>query len=137
MSVNKQLVFDSRPTDKVAPANFRLVETPLSKPGAGEILVRNHYLSLDPYMRGRLSDAKSYAKPQEIGAVMGGGTVGEVVESNNPHFKPGDFVVGMGGWQQYVVTDGAGFQGRRRDERSRRRPISAWSECPASPPGTD
>jgi NADPH-dependent curcumin reductase CurA len=110
VSINQQLVFDSRPTGKVAPANFRLVETPLRKPGASEILVRNHYLSLDPYMRGRLSDAKSYATPQELGAVMGGGTVGEVVESNNPHFKPGDFVVGMGGWQTYFVTDGAGFR---------------------------
>ena len=109
MSVNKQLVLDSRPTDKVAPAHFRLVEAPVRKPGAGEILVRNHFLSLDPYMRGRLSDAKSYAKPQEIGAVMGGGSVGEIVESNNPRFKIGDFVVGMGGWQQYFVTDGAGF----------------------------
>jgi NADPH-dependent curcumin reductase CurA len=109
MSVNKQLVLDSRPADKVAPSHFRLVEAPMPKPGAGEILLRNHFLSLDPYMRGRLSDAKSYAKPQEIGAVMGGGTVGEVVESNNPRFKTGDFVVGMGGWQQYFVTDGAGF----------------------------
>jgi len=109
MSVNKQLVLDSRPTDKVAPAHFRLIEAPIRKPGAGEILVRNHFLSLDPYMRGRLSDAKSYAKPQEIGAVMGGGSVGEIVESNNPRFKIGDFVVGMGGWQQYFVTDGAGF----------------------------
>jgi NADPH-dependent curcumin reductase len=109
MSVNKQLVLDSRPTDKVAPAHFRLVEAPMPKPGPGEILVRNHFLSLDPYMRGRLSDAKSYAKPQEIGAVMGGGSVGEIVESNNPRFKIGDFVVGMGGWQQYFVTDGAGF----------------------------
>jgi len=109
MSVNKQLVLDSRPAEKVAPAHFRLVEAPMPKPGPGEILVRNHFLSLDPYMRSRLSDAKSYAKPQEIGAVMGGGTVGEVVESNNPRFKTGDFVVGMGGWQQYFVTDGAGF----------------------------
>jgi len=109
MSVNKQLVLDSRPTDKVAPAHFRLIEAPIRKPGAGEILVCNHFLSLDPYMRGRLSDAKSYAKPQEIGAVMGGGSVGEIVESNNPRFKIGDFVVGMGGWQQYFVTDGAGF----------------------------
>ena len=75
MSVNKQLVLDSRPADKVAPSHFRLVEAPMPKPGAGEILVRNHFLSLDPYMRSRLSDAKSYAKPQEIGAEMGGGTV--------------------------------------------------------------
>ena len=109
MPVNRQFVLDSRPTGNVSPSNFRLVETPAPAPGAGQALVRHLYLSLDPYMRGRLNDAKSYAKPQEIGAVMGGGTVGEVVESNNPRFKTGDFVVGMGGWQQYFVTDGAGF----------------------------
>ena len=71
--------------------------------------MRQHYLSLDPYMRGRLSDAKSYAKPQEVGAVMGGGSVGEVVESKNDRFKPGDFVVGMGGWQDYAASNGAGW----------------------------
>jgi NADPH-dependent curcumin reductase CurA len=69
--------------------------------------VRHTFLSLDPYMRGRLSDAKSYAKPQELGAVMGGGTVGVVEASNNPRFKTGDAVVGMGGWQRYAVSDGA------------------------------
>jgi NADPH-dependent curcumin reductase CurA len=106
MPVNKQFVLDSRPTGHVAPRNFRLVETPVPKPGPGEALVRHHYLSLDPYMRGRLNDAKSYARPQELGAVMGGGTVGEVVASNNPRFKPGDKVVGMGGWQNYVLSDG-------------------------------
>jgi NADPH-dependent curcumin reductase len=71
------------------------------------VLVRHSFLSLDPYMRGRLNDAKSYAKPQEIGAVMGGGTVGLVEASNNPRFHPGDAVVGMGGWQRYSVSDGA------------------------------
>ena len=76
-------------------------------PGPGEVLVRHSFLSLDPYMRGRLSDAKSYAKPQELGAVMGGGTVGIVETSNNPRFKTGDAVVGMGGWQRYSVSDGA------------------------------
>jgi NADPH-dependent curcumin reductase CurA len=106
VTLNKQIVLDSRPTDKVTPANFRLVEAPLAAPGPGEVLVRHHYLSLDPYMRGRLSDAKSYAKPQEVGATMGGGTVGEVVASNNPRFKPGDFVVGMGGWRLYALSDG-------------------------------
>ncbi|MGO4870232.1 MAG: NADP-dependent oxidoreductase [Roseiarcus sp.] len=106
MTLNKQIVLDSRPTDKVSPANFRLVEAPLPAPGPGEVLVRHHYLSLDPYMRGRLSDAKSYAKPQELGVTMGGGTVGEVVASNHPRFKPGDFVVGMGGWQLYALSDG-------------------------------
>jgi NADPH-dependent curcumin reductase len=106
MSINKQIVLDSRPTDKVSPANFRFVEAPVPTPGAGEVLVRHHYLSLDPYMRGRLSDAKSYAKPQDLGATMGGGTVGEVVASNNPRFKAGDFVVGAGGWQLYALSDG-------------------------------
>jgi len=106
MTMNKAILLDSRPIDKVSPANFRLVEAPLPTPGPGEVLVRHHYLSLDPYMRGRLSDAKSYAKPQELGATMGGRTVGEVVASNNPRFKPGDFVVGMGGWQLYGLSDG-------------------------------
>ena len=71
------------------------------------MLVRHTFLSLDPYMRGRLSDAKSYAKPQEVGAVMGGGTVGVVEASNNSRFHPGDAVVGMGGWQRYSLSDGA------------------------------
>ncbi len=106
MSLNKQIVLESRPTEKVSPANFRLLEAPLPTPGPGEVLVRHHYLSLDPYMRGRLSDAKSYAKPQELGATMGGGTVGEVVASNHPRFRPGDFVVGMGGWRLYGLSDG-------------------------------
>jgi NADPH-dependent curcumin reductase CurA len=71
------------------------------------VLVRHTFLSLDPYMRGRLSDAKSYAKPQEVGTVMGGGTVGIVEASNNPRFHSGDAVVGMGGWQRYSLSDGA------------------------------
>ncbi len=109
MAVNKQIVLDSRPADKVAASHFRSVEAPMPKAGEGEFVVRQHYLSLDPYMRGRLSDAKSYARPQEIGAVMGGGSVGEVVESKNPKFKVGDFVVGPGGWQQFAKSDGAGW----------------------------
>jgi len=104
---NLQVLLDHRPTDKVSPANFRIVETPVPAPGPGEVLVRHTFLSLDPYMRGRLSDAKSYAKPQDVGAVMGGGTVGVVEASNNPRFHPGDAVVGMGGWQRYSVSDGA------------------------------
>jgi NADPH-dependent curcumin reductase len=100
-------LLDHRPIDKMSPANFRIVETPVRAPGPGEVLVRHTFLSLDPYMRGRLSDAKSYAKPQELGAVMGGGTVGIVEASNNPRFKTGDAVVGMGGWQRYAVSDGA------------------------------
>ena len=107
MASNLQVLLDHRPTDKMSPANFRIVETPVPVPGHGEVLVRHAFLSLDPYMRGRLSDAKSYAKPQELGAVMGGGTVGIVEASNNPRFKTGDAVVGMGGWQRYAVSDGA------------------------------
>jgi NADPH-dependent curcumin reductase len=104
---NLQVLLDHRPTDKVSPANFRIVETPVPEPGPGQVLVRHSFLSVDPYMRGRLSDAKSYAKPQELGAVMLGGTVGIVEASNNPRFHPGDAVVGMGGWQRYALTDGA------------------------------
>ncbi len=109
MTANVQVLLDHRPTDKVSPANFRIVETPVPALAAGQVLVRHSFLSLDPYMRGRLSDAKSYAKPQEVGAVMGGGTVGLVEASNNPQFKPGDVVVGMGGWQRYSVSDGRGL----------------------------
>ena len=109
MSVNKQIVLDSRPTEKVSAANFRSTESPIPSAREGQIVVRHHYLSLDPYMRGRLSEAKSYAKPQEVGAVMGGGSVGEVVESRHEKFKAGDFVVGMGGWQDFALSDGTGW----------------------------
>jgi NADPH-dependent curcumin reductase CurA len=109
MAANVQILLDHRPTAKVSPANFRVVETPVPAPGPGQVLVRHQFLSLDPYMRGRLSDAKSYAEPQEVGAVMGGGTVGIVEGSNNPRFKAGDAVVGMGGWQRYALSDGRGL----------------------------
>lgn len=105
MASNTQVLLDHRPTAKVSPACFRIVETPVPTPGPGEALVRHTFLSLDPYMRGRLSDAKSYAKPQEIGSVMGGGTVGVIEASNDPRFSPGDAVVGTGGWQRYSVGD--------------------------------
>jgi NADPH-dependent curcumin reductase CurA len=107
MPTNTQVLLDHRPAGKVSPACFRIVETPVPTPGSGEVLVRHTFLSLDPYMRGRLSDAKSYAKPQEVGEVMGGGTVGIVEASNNPRFKAGDAVVGMGGWQRYSLSDGS------------------------------
>ena len=110
MPTNTQILLDHRPTDKVSPANFRIVETPVPAPGPRQVLVRHTFLSLDPYMRGRLNDAKSYAKPQEVGAVMGGGTVGIVEASNNPRFKAGDAVVGMGGWQRYSVSDDKGLR---------------------------
>jgi NADPH-dependent curcumin reductase CurA len=85
--------------------NFRLVEAPVAPLADGQVLVRHHFLSLDPYMRGRMNDSKSYAAPQPLDQVMIGGTAGEVVESRNAHFKAGDKVVGMGGWQEYAVVD--------------------------------
>ena len=110
MAANLQVLLDNRPTSKCSPANFRIIETPIPAPGPGQVLVRHQFLSLDPYMRGRLSDAKSYADPQEVGAVMGGGTVGIVEASNNPQYKVGDAVVGMGGWQRYGLSDGRGLR---------------------------
>jgi NADPH-dependent curcumin reductase CurA len=110
MAANLQILLDHRPTGKVSPANFRAVETPVPAPGPGQVLVRHAFLSLDPYMRGRLDDAKSYAKPQELGAVMQGRTVGSVEASNNPKFKAGDAVVGEGGWQRYALSDGRGLR---------------------------
>jgi NADPH-dependent curcumin reductase CurA len=102
---NQQIVLASRPMGEPTVANFRLVEAPMSALADGQVLVRHHYLSLDPYMRGRMNDGKSYAQPQPLDAVMIGGTVGEVVESRHPGFAAGDQVVGMGGWQQYSVVD--------------------------------
>ncbi|NDY89968.1 NADP-dependent oxidoreductase [Ideonella livida] len=98
---NRQIHLVSRPQGEPRTDNFALVETPVAPLAEGEVLVRNHYLSLDPYMRGRMNDSKSYAQPQPLNEVMIGGTVGEVVESRNEHFKAGDQVVGMGGWQEY------------------------------------
>ena len=104
MPQNRQFLLDSRPQGEARTDNFKLVsvDTPALK--EGEVLVRHHYLSLDPYMRGRMDDAKSYAAPQPLGQVMQGGTVGEVVESRSPRFQAGDKVVGMGGWQEYAVV---------------------------------
>ncbi len=104
-TVNRQILLASRPQGEPSADNFKLVETPVAPLADGQVLVRHHFLSLDPYMRGRMSDAKSYAAPQPLNEVMIGGTAGEVVESKNPHFKAGDKVVGMGGWQEYAVVN--------------------------------
>jgi hypothetical protein len=106
---NRRVVMASRPSGWVTEANFRIESAPVPKPKEGEVLVKNLWLSLDPYMRGRMNDTKSYAAKQEIDAVMVGGTAGEVIESKNPKFKPGDKVVGMFGWQQYGCSDGTGL----------------------------
>ncbi|MEO6745654.1 MAG: NADP-dependent oxidoreductase [Caldimonas sp.] len=124
-TTNKQIHLASRPDGEPTVANFRLVEAPLPTLRENQVLVRNHYLSLDPYMRGRMNDAKSYAVPQELDKVMGGGTVGEVVESKHANYKPGDKVVGVGGWQQYAVLDGA-TPGLMRKVDTTRIPLSAY-----------
>src|SRR5213075_2809372 len=103
--INRQIHLVSRPSGEASADNFRLVEQPLGTPGEGQVLVRHHFMSLDPYMRGRMNDAKSYAMPQPLGQVMGGGTAGEVVESKSPKYQAGDKVVGMGGWQEYSVVN--------------------------------
>jgi NADPH-dependent curcumin reductase CurA len=104
---NRQILLASRPTGWVEEANFKLVETPVPAITDGQVLVRNHFLSLDPYMRGRMNDAKSYAAPVNLGDVMVGGTAGEVVASKNPKFAVGEKVVGYLGWQLFGVSDGA------------------------------
>ncbi|RQS06773.1 NADP-dependent oxidoreductase [Burkholderia sp. Bp9002] len=109
-AVNRQILLVSRPQGAASVDNFRLVETPLAPLASGEVRVRNHFLSLDPYMRGRMSDAKSYAEPQPLDEVMIGGTAGEVIESRHPGFAVGDRVVGTLGWQEYGTSDGHGLR---------------------------
>ena len=106
MTTYKKIVLSSRPQGHVSPNNFRLEEATIPALTDGQVLVRNHYLSLDPYMRGRMEESKSYAAPQPIGEVMIGGTVGEVIESRHANYTVGDKVVGMGGWAEISVADG-------------------------------
>ena len=106
---NRRVVLASRPAGWVSEANFRIEEAPVPAPADGQVLVKNLWLSLDPYMRGRMNEGRSYAAKQELGEVMIGGTVGEVVESKHPKFAKGDQVLGMLGWQQYGLSDGKGL----------------------------
>ena len=107
--VNRRIVLASRPHGAPTRDNFRIEQVPLPEPGAGQVLLRTVYLSLDPYMRGRMSDAPSYAPPVELGAVMVGGTVSRVEASNHPGFKVGDWVLSANGWQDYALSDGSGL----------------------------
>lgn len=108
-TLNRRWVLASRPHGAPVAENFRLEESPVPAPGEGQILLRTVYLSLDPYMRGRMSDAPSYSPPVEIGAVMVGGTVSRIEQSNHPDFTPGEWVLGYSGWQDYAVSDGSGL----------------------------
>ena len=106
----QRIVLASRPVGEPTLDNFRLEEVPILQPGPGQMLLRTRWLSLDPYMRGRMSDAPSYAKPVGIGEVMEGGTVSDVVTSNVSGFAKGDIVVGRTGWQTHALSDGSGLQ---------------------------
>jgi len=102
--MNRQVLLASRPQGPVTEGNFCIVDVPIGEPGAGEVLVKNEWLSLDPYMRGRMNDVKSYVPPVRIGEVMVGQTVGEVVVSHDSRFAPGDKVLAPSGWQLYGVA---------------------------------
>jgi NADPH-dependent curcumin reductase CurA len=103
-SQNRRIVLAARPVGEPTPAHFRLETAPVPEPGPGQALLKTLYLSLDPYMRGRMSAAKSYAKPVEVGEVMEGGTVSEVLASDGADLRPGDIVLAYTGWQEYAVA---------------------------------
>lgn len=109
-TMNRQILLAARPVGFPKDSDFKLVESPIPNPEEGQILARSIYLSVDPYMRGRMNDVKSYAPPVQIGGVMGGGAVARVVKSNNPQFKEGDIVEGTFGWQDYAVSNGQGVR---------------------------
>ena len=126
-NVNRQILLKSRPEGTPSFDNFELAETPTPEPGDGEVLMRTLYLSLDPYMRGRMSAAKAYAAPAAIGRPMVGGTVGEIVKSRNPKYAVGDIVLGYGGWQEYALSNGTGL--RKLDPTAPVRRRSGSSVC--------
>lgn len=109
-TINRKFTLARRPVGMPKESDFNLVESPVLKPNAGEMLLQSLYISVDPYMRGRMNDAKSYAAPVEIGGVMGGGVVSRVIESSNPRFHTGDIVQGEFGWQEYTISNGKGVR---------------------------
>ena len=125
---NRRIVLARRPQGAVRPDDFRLEEVPLEPLADGQVRVRNRFLSLDPYMRGRMDEGKSYAQPQPLGQTMIGATVGEVVDSRHPTFAAGDAVLGMFGWQLFGTSDGTGLQ-----KVSDRLPLSVYLGCVGMP----
>jgi NADPH-dependent curcumin reductase len=109
MTMNRRIVLAARPQAAAQLDSFRLESQSIGAPRAGELLLRTLWLSLDPYMRGRMSDAPSYAAPVALGAVMIGQTVAQVEISNHPHYQPGDLVLASSGWQEFEISDGAGL----------------------------
>lgn len=116
--LNRRMVLAERPLGEPTPATLRLDSAPVPQPGPGQMLLRTVYLSLDPYMRGRMSDAPSYAAPVAVGAVMVGGTVSQVVTSDVAGFQKGDWVISYSGWQDYALSDGSGVVNLGRDPQN-------------------
>jgi NADPH-dependent curcumin reductase CurA len=107
---NRRILLAARPDGAPKESDFEMVEEPVPEPANGEVVTRTIYLSLDPYMRGRMNEGRSYAKPVEIGQVMTGGAVGQVIASKNPDFAEGDIVFGYTGWQDYGCAPGKAFR---------------------------
>lgn len=127
-TINRQIQLASRPQGEASTDNFKLVEQPVPSQEQltdGQVVVRHHFLSLDPYMRGRMNDSRSYAEPQPLDTVMIGGTVGEVIASKHAKFAVGDRVLGMGGWQEYSVVD-ANVRGAIHKVDTTHIPLSAY-----------
>jgi hypothetical protein len=114
--VNRRILLNSRPVGAPTADNFRVERDPVPSPGHGQVLLRTLYLSLDPYMRGRMSDGPSYAAPVALGEVMVGGTVSRIEASRHDDFRIGDLVLGYAGWQDYALSDGRGLTALRREE---------------------
>lgn len=108
--MNTQVIFRSRPDGIPTASNFEVIEAPMPVAGDGQVLRRTIYLSVDPYMRGRMSEQKSYVEGAKLGEPMVGQTVSRVIESKNPRFKPGDYVLTSDGWQEYGASDGKGLR---------------------------
>lgn len=109
-SVNRQFRLAARPVGMPKESDFALVESPSQAPDQDQLLIKSVYISVDPYMRGRISGVKSYVAPIDVGDTIAGASVGQVVESRNPEFAPGDFVLGQWGWQEYTLSDGKGLR---------------------------
>lgn len=127
--LNQRIVLASRPKGAPTAQNFRLEQHELPALAEGELLVKTHFLSLDPYMRGRMDDTKSYVPPQPLDKVMEGGAAGEVIESRHPGFQVGDQVIGRMGWQLYAISNGAGLS----KVDTRQVPLSAYLGCVGMP----
>ena len=130
-AVNRQITLSSRPVNYPRESDFNLVQSPIPEPGEGEVLVKTIWLSLDPYMRGRMRAAHAYATPMELGQVIVGGVVGRIVRSRTPAFAAGEIVEGSLGWQEYAVSDGSGPPAGRYGPRPPSPPPWASWGCPA------